>query len=375
MNLKKVLFTALLTAGCFTASAQKVEYVDGFNHHWFVQAQGGGQYTLGELKFKDLLSPNVQVAVGYQFTPVWGLRLAANGWQSKAGSKLTSGKYDWKWKYVSPTLDATLDLTNLIGGYKKRVVNAGLLAGLGANIGWDNDEAIEVSETMHGLPYGEDVGYLEYLWDGTKARFTGRVGAFLDFHVCKRVDLGFEVNANTLSDHYNSKDADNLDWYFNALAGIKIRLGKVTKKVAVEAPCQTIIEKVIEKPVEKVVEKVVYKEPEAKPEVREQLRRDIFFVIRGSEVSKAEMSKIEDIVNYMKKYPESKVNITAYADKGTGNPKVNKMYSERRAKVVYDLLTTKYGISPSRISTQAKGDTEQPYAENDKNRVSICIAE
>ena len=102
------------------------------------------------------------------------------------------------------------------------------------------------------------------------------------------------------------------------------------------------------------------------------MSKTVFYPNGGSPI---EISSLEDIVNYMKKYPESKVNITAYADKGTGNPKVNKMYSERRAKVVYDLLTTKYGISPSRISTQAKGDTEQPYAENDKNRVSICIAE
>ncbi len=374
MNLRKVLYTALLSAGCLTASAQAVEYVDGFNHHWYVQAQGGGQYTLGEVKFKDLIRPNVQVAGGYQFTPVWGLRLAVNGWQSKGGSKLTSGKYKWKWNYVSPTLDATMDLTNLIGGYKKRLVSVGVLAGLGANIGWDNDEAADVSAAMHGLPYGSDVGYLSYLWDDTKVRFTGRAGAYIDFRVSKRVDIGLEFNANVLDDHYNSKDADNLDWYFNGLAGIKVRLGKVTKKVAKEAPCQTIVEKVIERPVEKVVEKVVYKEPEAKPAAREALRRDIFFVIRGSEVAGAEMTKINEIVDYMKKYPESKVTVTAYADKGTGNAKLNKMYSERRAKIVHDLLVQK-GISESRISTTAKGDTEQPYAENDKNRVSICIAE
>ena len=374
MNLKKVLYTALLAAGCLTASAQGVEYVDAFNHHWFVQAQGGAQYTLGEVAFKDLVKPNVQVAAGYQFTPVWGLRLAVNGWQSKGGSRLSSGEYKWKWNYVSPTLDATMDLTNLIGGYKKRVVNFGLLAGLGANIAWDNDEAADAAAAMHGLPYGDDVAYLSYLWDGTKTRFTGRVGTFLDFHVCKRVDLGIEVNANVLNDHYNSKDADNIDWYFNALAGIKIHLGKVTKKVAKEAPCQTIIEKTIEKPIERVVEKVVYKEPEQKAEAREPLRRDIFFVIRGSEVSKEEMQKIDDVVAYMNKYPESKVTVTAHADKGTGNAKLNKMYSERRAKVVYDLLTKK-GISASRITTEAKGDTVQPYAENDKNRVSICIAE
>ena len=56
-----------------------------FNSHWFLNLQGGAQYTLGEAKFKDLISPNVQAAIGYQFSPVFGMRLQANGWQSKGG--------------------------------------------------------------------------------------------------------------------------------------------------------------------------------------------------------------------------------------------------------------------------------------------------
>ena len=40
-----------------------------------------------------------------------------------------------------------------------------------------------------------------------------------------------EGNANVISDKYNSKKAGNPDWYFNALAGLRINLGKsATKK-------------------------------------------------------------------------------------------------------------------------------------------------
>lgn len=373
MNFKKILYTTLFAAGCLSASAQTTQTVETFNHHWFIQAQGGAQYTLGEVSFDKLISPNVQIAGGYQFTPVWGLRLSVNGWQSKGGSKTTLGRKYWKWNYVSPTVDATIDLTNLLGGYKKRLVSVGVLAGLGANIGWGNDEANRLVTTgTLGTPVGSDVTYLRYLWDGTKVRFTGRAGVTVDFHVSKRVDLGLEANANILSDRYNSKKAENPDWYFNALAGIKVRLGKVTKTVTKEDPCgQTIVEKIVEKPVEKIVEKVVYKDKEV---ARETIRRDIFFDIRGSVISDTEMSKVDDIVAYMKKYPTAKVTVTSYADKGTGNAKLNRMYSERRAKTTTDILIKK-GIDPSRISTSAKGDTEQPFQENDKNRVSICIAE
>ena len=49
--------------------------------------------------------------------------------------------------------------------------------------------------------------------------------------------------------------------------------------------------------------------------------------------------------------------------------------SERRAKAVANALINEYGIDSSRVSVDWKGDTEQPYAENDWNRVAIFFAE
>ena len=50
-------------------------------------------------------------------------------------------------------------------------------------------------------------------------------------------------------------------------------------------------------------------------------------------------------------------------------------YARKRAEAVSKILTTKYGIKKNRITVDSKGDTVQPYEENDKNRVTICIAE
>ena len=77
----------------------------------------------------------------------------------------------------------------------------------------------------------------------------------------------------------------------------------------------------------------------------------------------------------MKANPNSKVVVTGYADKGTGNARINRDLSEHRAKVVAGMLVKDYNISASRIDIDFKGDTEQPYAENDLNRVTICIAQ
>ena len=210
-----------------------------------------------------------------------------------------------------------------------------------------------------------------YCWDGTKTRFVGRFGAYVDFNISRRVALGLELNANTTSDRYNSKKAGNADWYFNALAGVKVRLGKLAPKPAAAEP--VVVEKIVEKIVEKPVEKVVVKEPEAPK--RETLRRDIFFTLRGSQVSRTEMAKIEDVVAYLNKYPEAKVSVTGYADKGTGNPRLNIGYAQKRADVVTNMLVNQFGISRSRITSDSKGDTVQPYEQNDLNRVTICICE
>ena len=389
MKFKKIFISAALLAGCFTASAQQQaaeqtaeqtaqKTIETFAPHWFVQAQIGGQYTLGEIGFGDLLSGNFQVAGGYNFTPVWGLRLAIDAWQSKGGTDLgylELGDKTWKYNFIAPTIDATCDLTNWILGYKpNRVCNFGLLAGLGLNIAWNNDDAISVRKQILGMPFTDPAHEMSLCWDGTTTRFVGRVGAYVDFKISRRASLGLEVNCNTTTDSYNSKHARNADWYFNALAGVKVKLGKISKTVTVEeAPVvvEKVVEKVVEVPVE--VEKVVYKEPEAPK--RETLRRDIFFTLRGSEVSRTEMVKVEDVASYLNKYPEAKVSVTGYADRRTGNPRINVGYAQKRAQVVADLLTKRFGISPSRISVDSKGDMVQPYEQNDLNRVTICIAE
>ena len=377
--------SSLLAMGCLTASAQKeakTEYV--FTPHWYLQAQVGGQYTLGELSFKDLISPNAQLGVGYQFNKVIGARFALNSWQSKAGqttwkmaAQPVNNGFDaaetqmvnkWKWNYIAPMIDATFNLTNLFCEYNpNRLVTVGVFGGIGANIGFGNDEANEsvIAEN------------LEYLWDGSKIRFAARAGANVDFRLSDKVSLGVELQATTLNDHYNSKRAGNADWYFNALAGVKYNLGKTytTRKVEPVAPVERVIERIVEKPVPApVTEKVEKPCCEKKAEPRETLRRDIFFTISSNVISAAEAKKVDDIVAYMKKYPEAKVTVTGYADKGTGNNTINDRIAAKRAKIVVDELVRK-GVSRDRITSESKGSRVQPFADNVKNRVSICIAE
>lgn len=374
---KTLLSVALCMAGCMAASAQgqeeKTEYV--FNPHWYVQAQIGGQYTLGEVAFGKLLSPNIQIGGGYNFNEVVGARLSLNAWQSRGGSNIANTGFKWKYSYVAPTIDATVNLSNLIAGYNpNRLVNVSVFGGIGMNIAFNNDEAQDAQNGILALyPYEEGYKPLAYLWDGAKVRMTGRLGANVDFRITDEWSVGLEVQATTVGDHYNSKRAHNSDWYFNALVGVKYNIGKTYSKKTVrneatEAPVrERVIERIVEKPVEKPVEVV-------KQHKQESFRRDIFFKISTNTITLEEMQKVREVAEFLKNNPSAKVEVTGYADKGTGNAKINSRLSEQRANAVVKALTENYGISASRIFSSSKGDTEQPYEEAALNRVTICIA-
>jgi outer membrane protein OmpA-like peptidoglycan-associated protein len=374
MKMKKTILSCLLALGFLTASAQdqqpKTEYV--FNPHWYVQIQPLGiQHTLGEVDFSDLNSYNVQAALGRQFTPVVGARLAVNAWQSKAGSKVDVTRYKWDWKYVAPSVDVTFNLSNLFCGFNpNRLFNFGIFGGLGANIGFSNDKAADAKVAMNAA--NNDVNSLEYLWDGTKVRLFGQAGITGDFRLSDAVSIGLELSANTLSDKYNSKKAGNWDWYFNALAGVKINLGPTysTREIPVPEPEIRYVEKIVEKIVEKPVPA-----PAPAPAQVEPLRRDIFFLINKTNIRPSEAQKVKDIADYLNEHPTAKVMITGYADAGTGNNKINDRLAAGRADAVVKSLKKDYGISESRISYDSKGSRVQPFAENDMNRVSICVAE
>lgn len=384
MKIKNILLSGVVAMGCISASAQEADKtVNVFNPHWYVQAQIGGQYTLGEVGFGKLLSPNAQLGVGYNFNKVVGARFSLNAWQSKAGQKVISDgattTYKWKWNYIAPMVDATFNLTNLFCEYNpNRLVEVGVFGGIGANIAWGNDEAKDAREAILATPGSKNLeGYdktampLENLWTGSKTRFVARVGANVDFRVSDRVKLGVELSANTLSDKYNSKKAGNPDWYFNALVGAKIALGQThsTKVIPAPKPVEKIIERIIEKPAPAPAPKTETKQ-EA---VDENFRRDIFFPIGNSNIAKSQTTKIAEIVTFMKENPDAKITLTGYADKGTGSAAFNDKIAARRAQTVYNTLAAK-GVAKSRMIKKSMGSRVQPFEENDMNRVTICIA-
>lgn len=370
----------MVAMGCSTVAAQETKTEEVFEPHAYFQVQSGVQETLGEVDFGSLLSPNFQVGMGYNFNKVIGARFSVNFYQSKAGEKFAGiGTKKWKWNYAAPMVDATFNLTNLFCKYDpNRLVNVSVFGGVGANIAWGNDEANDVRASVLAANKDKivyDRNPLAYAWDGSKVRLAGRVGAMVDFRVSDRVKLGLEVSANTLNDKYNSKKAGNADWYFNGLVGVNVALGKThsTRNVEEPAPIERVIERIVEKQVPAPTtqqDNESFKKQYAK---ENGIRRDVFFTIGKSNIRNNEQRKIDEIVEYLKENPSARVIVTGYADKGTGSAAINRRIAAQRAKTVTKALVDN-GIAKSRIVTDSKGSTIQPFSNNDDNRVTICIA-
>ena len=325
----------------------------------YVEAQGGLQLTSTNAPMDKLMMPTAALSFGHYFTPVVGARLHVNAWQSKSGFKDLDQYY--KWKYVTPSIDLLLNLSNLFGQNQDRALNVILLGGVGLNYAWDNDELKDLGIAPQRIPLA---------WEDNRLSHNLRAGLRLETNQSKPLGFSLEVNANSLDDRFNSKINDADDWQFTAMVGLNFRFGYKGKK---HIPVTRQIEETIweEVPVTKIVKKQVPHNVE-KPV---KLHKEVFYDIRVSDNVDPSVIQAE-VAKFMKENPDSKVTIVGYADKGTGNARLNKMYAERRAETFKKDLIEKHGVNGDMLIVDSKGDTVQPFPDdNDKNRCVIIDAD
>ena len=350
---------ALLVAGA--AQAQ----TNTWTSYSFIEAQGGVQLTSTNAPMDKLITPTAALSFGHYFTPVVGARLHVNAWQSKSGLAST-GQY-YKWKYVTPDLDLLVNLTNLFGKGSDHALNVILLGGVGLNYAWDNDELKDLNLPANTMPLA---------WDKNRLGHNLRAGLRLETNQAKPFGVSLEVNANSLDDRFNSKTNDKDDWMFTAMLGLNFRFGH--KKAAPRYVTKTI--EVIDtfEVDEPITIKVKEKQPKTKTETKHmKMNEAIFFKIRESDANAASGidEAIKKVAELMKCSDDAMFTVTGYADKGTGTAKQNKKYAKQRADDVAKKLVEQYGLDAKRLKTDSKGDTVQPFEENDKNRCVIVTGE
>ena len=264
--------------------------------------------------------------------------------------------------------DLLVNLTNLFWkGSESHLFNLVLVGGVGLNYAWHNKQVNDLISTYQ-------LGNVAPLaWPHSRLGHNLRVGVQLDLNLSKHFGVNLECDFNNLSDRFNSKQANSDDWQATAMIGLQYKFGYKAKKPVVvppPAPAPAPAPAPVVKPEPKPAPAPVVK-PAPKPQ---PLKENIFYSIRSSEVTAEEMVKVDKVVKYLNDNPSATVDIIGYADVKTGNPKINMKYSQQRAQDLKNLLVKK-GIDAKRIKASAKGDTEQPFSVNEKNRVSIITGE
>jgi outer membrane protein OmpA-like peptidoglycan-associated protein len=101
----------------------------------------------------------------------------------------------------------------------------------------------------------------------------------------------------------------------------------------------------------------------------------VFFRLGQSVIDSDQQANIAIMANYLRANPNARAKVVGYADQQTGSPATNYALSERRARNVAQSLIDRYNIDRNRITIEWRGDREQPYPENARNRVVIMLSE
>ncbi len=378
---KTLLLSLLMAAFMMPALAQEPEDHPNPISGNFISLQGGAQTTYTNANNRKLIWPVGMLSIGRKFNPIIGARLNVQGMQARGGFNRFDGDHIYNFKYVTTNADAILSLNNLIKPSNQWNCNLNLIAGVGFAYAWDK---AETNDKLFPLgmqsTWGKDHQYV----------FNGRVGVQAEWHMSKHLATLFEFDVNFLNDKFNGKTNGKCDIQTTAMFGIAYKFGVRSKKrnsnnvetVSMSEDIESVSNSsnseaqtpiVNDNPVQKPVEQkpIVEKKPVAK----EKTETEVFFALGSSTPSQNEEAKISQLAQWLKEHPTAKVDITSFADKATGTAKINMNLSQKRSATIVKLLTEKYGIDASRISSDYKGDTVQPFNENEKNRVTLVFAE
>lgn len=308
--MKKTIITLLALLSFVAVNAQ--EHLDA--PYWFIGAKGGVSIPL-EKNLDKLIytAPSASVSIGRMLAPEIGVRLNVNrAFPSDTQKEMITPEPTSCFDNYTIDLDAMFNLCTIFGKKDYYPFNVYMLAGL-----------------AH-----------DHLGGGFMA----------EYNVAKHLSVAAET---TLNSHKVWTSQLGLIYKFGGKKKVKV----VEEEPVVVAPAPV----------------PVVKKPEPKPEPKKvvepaKIKETIFYAINKSDIE--DEAVINKVVEWCNKNTDKDIVVSGYADKGTGNAKINKKLAELRATKVADMIKAN-GIAADRIRVESFGDTVQPFDENDLNRVTI----
>lgn len=359
--------------GGYLAESQELGYLP-YSYN-FIQVQGGFGTTFTDVSCWKLLTPTYSFAVGRMFTPIIGARVHVNGWKAMGGFDdyryigeqrvaNSTSVLKYKYSYINTDIDMMVNVINIFSKKVHHPFDLYVIGGLGLNCAWHNKQFAGI---VSRYEVGSDISNA---WGPNQKKenllsHNIRLGLLADINIAKHWSVGAEVDFNSLNDRFNSKYKNADDWMMTGQLSI-------TYKFGFKEPPTFQTAAVTATPVYQDTKQAeTVPTPAPKPVVTETpVKETIFYALRESDLNSDRESIINKVVEWCKKYPNKTINVSGYADKGTGNPTLNVGYAQQRAEKVADMLKKK-GVPASQMVVKSYGDTVQPFADNDKNRCVI----
>lgn len=368
--MKRILSSLILLFAVVMCMQAQLNSTRPYAPYTFVSVMGGAQNTYNTAySFGRTWTPTASVSVGHMFTRDLGLRFDVNGaWAQSNAPFLGAPARQFNYNYLTADVDLLVNIMSIMDRRKTYPFNWYLIGGVGMHNAWNNAQAQDLA-AQGGLNLFSDRGY--------RHASNFRLGTQVEVYLCKTLSLNVEADYNFRGNPKKQSFVSDRS-QLQLLAGLTFKFGyrarekeepavlvPAVPRDTVDVPAQTtpITSPAISQP----------RKTEVK-DTTEWTKVSIFYSIRSSRAAKKEQQKITDLAQWMKAHPAARATVTGYADKGTGNETINMAYSRQRAEAVTASLVS-LGVEPSRLTTEARGDQEQPYADNDRNRVVIVLAQ
>jgi outer membrane protein OmpA-like peptidoglycan-associated protein len=429
--MNKLLLTAILLLFAYCASAQKikqevvVEETDSarietitttdkykvetnyFFENWFASFGIGAQFYMGDnekhMRFKDLLTPAIDLSVGKWFSPGLGLQVSYSGYKLKglwadhyAGQhfktdieytnpkknyKGTGKLYEQKANFFNLHVEGLLNLSNLIGGYKEKRIYS-IIPYVG--VGW-------IRGNNHPERHVDDI------------TFNG--GIINSFRLSNSLDLNVTIRGAIVNDGFDGEISGNnyigpaglepenykgggQNYFFDGYGGITVGLtykfkqrgwNKARSVKSVYSNDEDLLGLQNEIIDLQAQNEALRNTPSVIVEEKENIVITfpylVNFVIDEVEVVNREKVNLNFVAEMMKTLPQKRFVLSGYADKYTGTTDRNIWLAENRAKNVYKILTEEFGVSAEQLKIEYYGGVDNMYYSDPQLSRSVVITE
>ena len=344
-----------------------------FGDNWFVGVGGGINLFLNE-GYDVRISPSIDANFGKWFTPSVGMRVGYQGFQSGTWSDNASvlgptrdadkGMYLEKFGYMYIHGDFLWNISNAFSGYKETrfwnfvpYLHAGYFRSYGLkDVDFADNELAVGAGLLHNLRLADRLDLIiDMRATVVNGRIHGSEGVALLPSVTAglAVDLGWPnfIRTSTVIGAVEAANAEKAAILETALAALEVANVALEVENAELAKANTDLKKQV---------KNLKNQPKMDYTMffEEMGPATLYFNIGQATLGEKELQHLDFFAkNLIEKADDNtKIYLTVMgsADGNTGSAQRNQHLSEARGKYVFDILTTKYGISKERLIVKSE---------------------